>query len=52
VSEKQWRFLSKQFDIDGIPLYVVVDKQGNYKLRNELRNHDKMKNVLLEEAGK
>lgn len=52
VSEKQWRFLSKQFSINGIPSYVVVDKRGNYKLRNELRNHNELKNALLEEAGK
>ena len=32
--------------VDGIPSYVLVDRDGNSKLRNDLRNHDKLKKTL------
>ena len=28
------------------PSYVLVDRDGNSKLRNDLRNHDKLKKTL------
>jgi thiol-disulfide isomerase/thioredoxin len=52
VDEKQWRYLGNKFNIDGIPSYVLVDKNGNYKLRNDFRNHETMKKTLLEEIAK
>lgn len=48
LSEKQYGSLLGEFKIDGIPSYVLVDKNGNYKLRNDLRNHDKLKKTLKE----
>ncbi len=48
LNDEQWGYLCKQFKIDGIPSYVLVDKAGNYKLRNDLRNHDKLKKTLKE----
>lgn len=49
LNEKQWRQLvDKDFDIDGIPSYVVVDKQGKYSLRNDLRDHGLLKKALAE----
>jgi thiol-disulfide isomerase/thioredoxin len=46
VSDKQWRYICKKFDIDGIPSYVLVDPSGRYDLRNDLRNHNLLKKVL------
>lgn len=52
VSDAQWKKLYKQFDIDGIPSYVLIGKDGSYKLRNDLRDHSIIKGVLQEEIGK
>jgi thiol-disulfide isomerase/thioredoxin len=52
VNEKQWSYLYDKFNIDGIPSYVLVDKNGNYKLRNDFRNYETMKKTLLEEVAK
>lgn len=52
LSDEQWNTVCEQFGIEGIPSYVLVDKEGKYKLRKDLRNHDKLKNVLLREAGR
>ena len=39
LNDAQWRYLTdKLFDIDGIPSYVLVQKDGTYALRNDLRN--------------
>ncbi|MDR2775329.1 MAG: TlpA family protein disulfide reductase [Tannerella sp.] len=52
VDEKQWRYLGNKFNIDGIPSYVLVDKNGNYMLRNDFRNHETMKKTLLEDLAR
>ncbi len=40
LNDAQWRYLTdKLFDIDGIPSYVLVQKDGTYALRNDLCNH-------------
>lgn len=52
LSEEQWDSVCRKFGIDGIPSYVLADKTGNYKLRNDLRDHGKLRSTLLEEAGK
>lgn len=48
LTDKQWAYLCDKFKIDGIPSYVLVDKQGKYGLRNDFRNHGKMKDTLKE----
>ena len=49
VNEAQWNHLtSYMFGIDGIPAYVLVDKDGNCTLRNDLRDHSKMVSTLKE----
>ena len=53
VSDAQWDYLtSKMFDIDGIPSYVLVNRDGSYSLRNDLRRHYNMLSVLKEELEK
>ena len=50
LNDEQWKQLTdKDFDIDGIPSYVLVKKDGSYSLRNDLRNHDKFINTLKAE---
>ncbi|MBO7266213.1 MAG: TlpA family protein disulfide reductase [Bacteroidaceae bacterium] len=52
VNSAQWSYLTNTFKITGIPSYVLVDKDGNYGLRNDLRDHSKMVSTLKEELGK
>lgn len=49
VTDEQWENLHKQFGIDGIPSYVIVSKDGSYKLRNDLRDHAIVKSSLQKE---
>lgn len=47
LSEKEWEQLTeKDFKIDGIPSYVLVQKDGSYALNNNFRNHDVMVKTL------
>ena len=42
----RWKYLCEKFQIDGIPSYVLVDRDGSYELRNDFRDHDLMKKTL------
>ena len=44
--DAQWKYLCEKFQIDGIPSYVLVDRDGSYKLRNDFRDRDLMKKTL------
>ena len=47
VDEQSWKQLTtKDFVIDGIPSYVLVQKDGKYELRNDLRDHDLLLSTL------
>ena len=46
LNAEQWKALAEKFQIDGIPSYVLVDKSGAYKLRNDLRDHNLMRETL------
>ena len=53
LNGEQWTAITtNKFDIDGIPSYVVVDKQGKYSLRNDLRDTNKMGKTLEEMINK
>ncbi len=53
LNNEQWRYLTdKKFDIDGIPSYVVVGKDGKYALRNDLRDHNLLRQTLKEALAK
>ena len=43
--------LCDRFGIDGIPSYVVVDRDGSFRLRNDLRDHAQLRKVLLEKLA-
>ncbi len=46
LNSEQWSYLCEKFKIDGIPSYVVVDRDGSYRLRNDLRDHSAMISTL------
>ena len=46
LDDAQWKYLCDKFQIDGIPSYVLVDRDGSYELRNDFRDHDLMKKTL------
>lgn len=48
LSEEQWDYICDGFGIMVIPSYVLVDKEGNYALREDFGDHERMKEVLLE----
>lgn len=48
LNTEQWRYLCDHFNLDGIPSYVVVDRDGRAALRNDLRDHDRLVEVLQE----
>lgn len=52
LNQEQWDYLCDKFKIDGIPSYVLVDKSGAYKLRNDFRDHSLMIKTLIEELEK
>lgn len=51
LNDEQWNYLCKKFHIDGIPSYVLVDKDGSYSLRNDLRDHNRLVKTLAEKVG-
>ena len=51
LNDKQWAYLCDKFQIDGIPSYVVVDKDGSYRLRNDLRDHNLLVPTLKEKLA-
>ena len=51
LNEQQWEHLCKQFNIDAIPSYVFVKRDGTYTLANQFRDHNKMVKSLKKELG-
>lgn len=52
MNNEQWEYICDKFNIDGIPSYVLVGKDGDYSLRNDLRNHGLLKETLLKALEK
>lgn len=48
LDKEQWEQLCKDFKLDGIPSYVLVEKDGSYALRNDFLDHTQMLNTLKE----
>lgn len=46
LNNEEWTALCKQFGITGIPSYVLVSRDGTCRLRNDLRDHDKLQKTL------
>lgn len=52
VSEDQIGAIRKRFNVDGIPYYILVDREGNATGRPDLRDHKLFKKTLLDEVAK
>lgn len=48
VSKEQIATIRKQFGVDGIPYYILVDRKGKAAGRPDLRDHGKYKTAILE----
>lgn len=52
VNEEQIAALRKQFNVDGIPYYILVDRKGKYAGRPDLRDHAGFKKAILAEVAR
>ncbi len=52
VDQEQWEAITNRFDVDGIPFYILVDREGKATGRPDLRDHSKFKKTLLDEVAK
>jgi len=52
LTKEQWRQIANKFGINSIPSFVIVNKSGQYSLRNDLRDLDNLLSTLLEELNK
>ena len=52
LNDKQWGYICDGFRMDGIPSYVLVDRDGTYELRNDLRDHDRLLSTLKEKISR
>ena len=48
LTEDQINAIRDQFKVDGIPYYIMVDRNGNASGRPDFRDHNLMKKTLLE----
>ncbi len=46
LTKEQISELDKYFDVDGIPYYILADREGNYEGRPDLRDHRKYINAI------
>lgn len=52
LTQDQAEALHKRFKLDGIPYYILVDRQGNIEGRPDLRDHELFKKTILEKLKK
>ncbi|MDE5989234.1 MAG: hypothetical protein K2H17_07535 [Duncaniella sp.] len=52
LDKDQIEAVRTQFGADGIPYYILVDRQGGMTGRRDLRDHEKFRSALLEEVAK
>lgn len=48
VDAEAWRAICDRFEVDGIPFYILVDRNGKAQGRPDLRNHSLYKKTLLD----
>lgn len=51
VEENEWKSICDRFGVDGIPFYILVDRDGKAVARPDLRDHDLYKKTLLEKVS-
>lgn len=48
VTDAQWKYLGESFKIEGVPTYLIIDREGNIKFKQTgFPGVDKMKEELL-----
>lgn len=47
VDAETWKAICKRFDVDGIPFYILVDRNGKAEGRPDIRDHTLYKKTLL-----
>ena len=52
LTGEQASALRKQFDVDGIPFYILVDRKGKAAGRPDLRDHNAYKKAILDELAR
>lgn len=52
LTAEQISAIRNRFDVDGIPFYILVDRNGKAKGRPDLRDHKLFKKTLLDEVAK
>ncbi len=52
LTEEQINTLRDRFEVDGIPYYILVDRNGKATGRPDLRDHSAFKKTLLDEVAK
>ena len=53
VTDAQWGYLSKHFNIRGVPSYLIVDKEGKQvHFQTGFMGAEKMQEMLLNEVEK
>lgn len=52
LNEKQWGYLWKHFQMKGLPMYLVIDKQGNIVKRFTHVTRKELEELLKQEINK
>lgn len=48
LNSSQWNAITDSFEVDGIPFYILVDREGKAEGRPDLRDHSAYKKALLD----
>ena len=52
LNKEQWNYLWKQFQMTGLPMYLIIDKQGNIVKRFTHITAKELKELLEQEINK
>lgn len=52
LTGEQAKVVHNQFDVDGIPYYILVDRQGKATGRPDLRDHNAYKKAILDKLAR
>ncbi|MDE6514384.1 MAG: thioredoxin, partial [Muribaculaceae bacterium] len=52
LDDAQWRAICDRFKVDGIPYYIIVDRNGKAEGRPDVRDHSLYKKAILEKLAR
>lgn len=52
LENEQWRAICDRFSVDGIPYYIIVDRNGKAEGSPDLRDHSLYKKTILEKLAR